>query len=68
MFVIALVGLIAIEIIFGNPYLNLLTFGVVFVVWCCAGAFISDYVFKHGLLYDVLGKTLCEIILSNDED
>ena len=68
MFVIALVVLIAVESIFSNPYLNLLTFGVVFVVWCCAGAFISDYVFKHDLFYDVLGKTLCEILKNDEED
>ena len=46
-------------------------FGVVFVVFCTYGAYLSDYIVNHDMIKDVLGKNLYEMIkneLNSDED
>lgn len=71
MFVLSLSTLIAVEEIFHNPYINVMCFGVVFVVFCTYGAYLSDYIVNHDMIKDVLGKNLYEMIkneLNSDED
>lgn len=48
------IAALSLSVYFDNPYMNVLIFGVLFVLWCCIGAWITDTLKENE--YNVLNK------------
>ena len=66
LFVIGLGGTIAVDIIYHNPYINAIVMGFIFCVYCLIGAGMCDYLIKHDLIDEVMGKAISNFV--NGED
>ena len=66
LFVIGLGGIITVDVIYNNPYINAGVIGFIFCLYGLIGAGVSDYLMKHDITDQVVGKTISNFINGKD--
>lgn len=59
--ILSLGTMIAVEVMYNSPMLNLLTTCAIFIVYTLIGTCVSDYINKHDIWKVVLGEKLSDM-------